>query len=89
MKFYIKVSPNAKKNKIIDINKDMFDNFVFKLQIKAVPEKGKANEELIKFLSETFDVPKKEISILKGQTSQLKLVEIKSLTEEVIGYIKK
>lgn len=47
-----------------------------KIRIKAVPEKGKANEELIRFLSKRLDIPKQNISIISGKTEQLKLVKI-------------
>lgn len=45
-----------------------------KIRIKAVPEKGKANEELIKFLSKELNIPKDQITIISGKSTQLKLV---------------
>jgi len=48
-----------------------------KIRIKAVPEKGRANAELIKFLSGELNVPKENISIISGASSQLKLVKVK------------
>lgn len=45
-----------------------------KIRIKAVPEKGKANEELIKFLSKELSIPKDQITIISGKSTQLKLV---------------
>ncbi len=47
-----------------------------KIRIKAVPEKGKANEELIRFLSEEWNAPKSCISIISGKTDQTKLIKI-------------
>ena len=46
MKYNIKIQTNAKKNEITEQRDDFL-----KIKIKAIPEKGKANEELIKFLS--------------------------------------
>ncbi len=45
-----------------------------KIRIKAVPEKGKANEELIKFLSKELSISKDQITIISGKSTQLKLI---------------
>ena len=50
---------------------------ILKIKIAAPPEKGKANIALIAFLSETFKVPKKNVTIISGQTAVLKTIEIK------------
>ncbi|MFC1616033.1 DUF167 domain-containing protein [Patescibacteria group bacterium] len=44
--------------------------------MKAAPEKGKANAELIKFLSKNLGISKSQISIISGKTDQLKLIKI-------------
>jgi len=71
MLYNIKVQPNAKKNKIFEEK----DNFL-KIKICAIPENGKANDELIKFLSKHFKTTKTNIKIIKGKTSKNKTVEI-------------
>jgi len=68
----IKVLPKSSKNEVIEIMEDE----TIKIRIKAVPEKGKANAELIKFLSKELNVDKSRISILSGKTEQLKLIKI-------------
>lgn len=40
------------------------DDGTIKIRLKAVPEKGRANEELIRFLSETLGVRKDMIEII-------------------------
>lgn len=49
---------------------------LLKIKIAAPPEKGKANAAVIKLLSKTFGVPAKNIEILSGQTSPLKIIKI-------------
>lgn len=71
MKYTIKIQPNAKKNEIIETKNDFL-----KIKIKAIPEHGKANQELIKFLSKYFKVPKSNIEIIKGQNTRNKIIEI-------------
>lgn len=68
----IKVIPKSAKNEVIDI----MDDETIKIRIKAVPEKGKANKELISFLSEELEMPKDRFDIISGKHDQLKLVKI-------------
>ena len=44
--------------------------------IKAKPEKGEANKELIKKLAKYFDVDKSKVKIIAGEKSRKKLVEV-------------
>lgn len=67
----VKVTPNARKN-----SNEGFHDGILKVRIHAPPDKGKANETLIEFLSETFSIPKSRIRILSGHTSRLKKIEI-------------
>lgn len=68
----IKVHPGAKANKM----KEIMDDGVLKIDIKTVPEGGKANVELIKFLARELGVSKNNIKILTGETSRLKKILI-------------
>lgn len=72
----IKVIPKSAKNEIVEIMKDSEGEETIKIRIKAVPEKGKANIELIKFLSKELDLPSSAISILSGKSDQLKLIKV-------------
>ena len=71
IKLNIKVIPKSSKTEMIEEK----DNFL-KIKLKAVPEKGKANVELIKFLAKHFKTPKSNINIIKGETRRNKIVEI-------------
>lgn len=48
----------------------------FKLKIAAAPERGKANEELVRFLAREFGVPRSQVEIVAGASSHSKLVRI-------------
>ena len=74
VRFYIHACPNASATKTVEV---MGDESI-KIDIAAPPEKGKANIELIKYLSNEFNVPKGNIVIVTGQTSKQKLVKIVS-----------
>ena len=73
----VKVIPNSSKNHI----QLMEDGITYKVKIKAVPEKGKANKELKDFLAKHFKVEKSNISIKSGKQSQIKIINlIKKIT---------
>lgn len=46
------------------------------ISIKSQPERGKANRELVKRLSEHFGVPEASVRIVSGFASRKKIVEI-------------
>lgn len=51
-------------------------NGQLKCFLKSAPEKGKANQELIKFIAHTLKIPQYHIELISGQTTRLKKVKI-------------
>lgn len=47
-----------------------------KVRVAAVPEKGKANQELCRFLAAEFAVPVSHVNVISGDTSTRKRVRI-------------
>lgn len=72
MYIHVKVVPCAKKTEFTG----KMDDEAYKIKLKAIPENGKANNELIKYLSKTFSINKKDISIISGHTNTHKLLKI-------------
>lgn len=68
----IKALPKSNKTEISEILSDG----TIKIRLKAAPEKGRANEELIKFLSQELQIAQSQISILAGKSEQTKLIKI-------------
>jgi len=75
----VRVYPNAAKNELVGIT-----DGVWQVKVAAPPVKGKANKELIAFLSRLLDVSKSQIDIIKGHTSRNKIVAIDGLSQEDI-----
>lgn len=67
----VKVKPNSKIEEVVE--KEGF----YEVKVTTAPIEGKANERMIKLLSEYFNVPKKAIDIIRGETSRNKLISIK------------
>ncbi|MCF6801753.1 DUF167 domain-containing protein [Thiotrichales bacterium 19S3-11] len=47
-----------------------------KLKVKALPVDGKANKEIIRFLSQYYRVKKAQVKIIAGLNSRYKKIEI-------------
>jgi uncharacterized protein (TIGR00251 family) len=71
MKLYITVITRSRKPGIIQGGKDHYT-----VRVAAVPEKGKANEELCCRLADHFSIKRSDIHIVRGHTSRKKIVEI-------------
>ncbi|HJX36347.1 MAG TPA: DUF167 domain-containing protein [Dehalococcoidales bacterium] len=69
--------PGAKRNEVV-----RFEEGVWHIKIAAPPMEGKANKELIEFLSELLDISKSRIGIDKGATGRRKLIELEGITQE-------
>ncbi|MBP9869526.1 DUF167 domain-containing protein [Patescibacteria group bacterium] len=67
----VRVIPNAKKTAVAGRVGD-----AWKIRLNAPPVDGRANEVLIEFLSELFDCPKREITLISGAFSRTKKLRI-------------
>ena len=74
-----KVQPNASHNQVLG-----FQDGVLYIRIAAPPARGKANQELIKFLSDILGVSKNSLSIEKGMTTKKKRIVIKGLGQNQV-----
>ena len=72
MQLSVKVIPRSSKSDVVG---PMSDG-VLKVKLAAVPEKGKANEELRAVLARHFKVPVNTVEIVSGATSTRKQVRI-------------
>lgn len=73
----VHVQPNANQNKVVG-----FGDGVLQVRIAAPPIKGKANQELVKFLSTLLGVSKSSLTIEKGVTGKKKTVAVRGLGQD-------
>ncbi len=73
---HIKVTPNSSQTKISGKFLDEKNQEYIKINLAAVPEDNKANEELIKFLAKLLKISKSKIEIIRGETSRMKVVKV-------------
>ena len=70
-RFAIRVHPRAKRTAITGRLGD-----AYKLDLKAPPVDGKANDECIRFFAELMGVPRSAVRIVQGAAGRMKVVEI-------------
>jgi uncharacterized protein (TIGR00251 family) len=70
----IKAIPNAPRSEVVGWLGD-----ALKVKVHAPPVEGRANEALCEFLAETLGLPKRAVTVLRGDTSRLKVVRIDGL----------
>jgi len=68
VKIKLTVKPNSSKNEVIKIKENEY-----KVNIKAPPQEGKANIELVRLLKKYF---KKQVRIISGLKSKEKVIEV-------------
>ena len=69
--FTVKVQPRARKNAITGTVGD-----ALKLALTAPPVEGKANQAVIEFLADFFDIPRSSVTIASGAASRRKVIRI-------------
>jgi uncharacterized protein YggU (UPF0235/DUF167 family) len=68
----IRVVPNSRITSFIEAMSD----WALKIRLKSVPENGKANEELVKFISNQLNIKTSKVTIISWLTIKNKLVKI-------------
>jgi len=75
----VRVHPNAARNEVTGVTEG-----IYRVRVSAPPVKGKANKELIAFLSQLLGVGKSRVVIITGHTTRNKIVAIDGLSQEDI-----
>jgi hypothetical protein len=70
----LKVIPNAPRNEIAG-----WLGAALKVKVHAPALEGRANDELLDFLAETFGLPRRSVTLLRGDKSRQKVVRISGL----------
>lgn len=78
----VKIIPKSAKNELVG-----WENDALKIRLRAVPEKGEANEALIEFLSNLLGISKSRIIIVRGHQARHKQVELIDFSKEELTSI--
>jgi len=74
--FTVKVHPRARKNAITGTVGD-----ALKLALTAPPVEGKANQAVIEFFADLFQIPRSSVTIASGETSRNKVIRIAGVSK--------
>jgi len=75
------IQPGARHNQVVALHGDRL-----KLKINAPPVDGRANEELIEYLSQCFDTSKSNVTLVRGVQGRSKTVciaQVQSIPSEM------
>ena len=74
MKIFIKVKPNAKESRVKKL-----DDATFSVWVKEPAKESKANQAVIRALSQYFKIPQQNINIVVGHRAKQKIINIQGL----------
>jgi len=67
----LRVKPGARRERLVGAH-----GGALKLEVTSPPERGKANRAVVALLARVLGVPRKDVAVVMGQTSQDKVVEV-------------
>ncbi len=76
----LRVYPGAPRSEVVG-----FTDGTWRVKVAAPPVKGKANRELIAFLSRQLGVSKGALTITNGHTSRNKVIAVAGLSTEDVA----
>ena len=71
----VRATPRASRNAILGPHAG-----ATRIALTAPPVEGAANAALLIYLADLFDIPKRSVSLISGQSSRTKLVCIEGIT---------
>src|SRR6267143_6170640 len=77
--FSVRVQPRASKDEIAG---EM--DGALKVRLRAPAVEGRANEALVEFLAELLKTSRSAVSILSGERSRVKRIEIRGVTRQQV-----
>ncbi len=79
----VRLTPSASRDAIDGFETGSDGEEHLKVRVRAVPEKGKANQALIALIAKVLGVPKNRISLVIGDTQRKKILRIEADPEEI------
>lgn len=84
----VRLSPNSSCCKVSGIFTTPDNEDYLKISVISIPEKGKANSELITWLSKKLKTAKSDISIISGELDRYKKILIINTDEQMSDKLK-
>ncbi len=75
----LRVTPGASRDAVVGWQGD-----VLRLRVAAPPQRGKANEAVLRLLAAALGIERRRLRIVRGETSRQKVVSVDGLDEAEI-----
>ena len=72
----MRLTPKGGRDAIDGVETMSDGKAVLKARVRAVPEDGKANAALVELIAKALRVPRSAVTVVAGQTSRVKTLEI-------------
>ena len=79
VRFEVHAKPRARASRIVGERDD-----ALLVQLAAQPVDGDANAELVEVLASALSVPKRDVTLARGESGRVKLVEVRGLTVDEV-----
>jgi uncharacterized protein (TIGR00251 family) len=79
VRFEVHAKPRARKSRIVGERDE-----ALVVQLAAPPVDGAANAELVELLASALSLPKRDVTLARGETGRVKLVEVRGLTADEV-----
>lgn len=83
----VRLTPNSSACLIKGVFTDADGVEFLKINVISVPEKGKANKELVSFLAKQLHIAKSNIQIISGETDRYKKILVKASFDELLPFL--
>ena len=85
MILHVRLTPKGGRDALEGVETGADGKTYLKARVSAVPEDGKANAALVALVAKKAGVPKSAVSIVSGETSRLKTLELAGVDEGTIA----
>ena len=72
----VRLTPNARRDEVMGVQADATGEAALRLKVRAVPEKGRANQAAAALLAKWLQVAKSRIELIRGATQRTKTFAI-------------
>lgn len=82
MTLHVRLTPKGGRDGLDGVENGADGKVYLKVRVSAVPEDGKANAALIALIAKKAGLAKSAVSIVSGETSRMKVVELSGAGED-------
>lgn len=87
VEMFVRLTPKSARDAVEGVEVTDDGRAHLKARVRAVPEKGKANQALVKLVAKAFGVRASDVELVSGDTARLKTLRIAGDPQTIIAMI--